>query len=127
MSTFTTPRARKASISGTPTTTRTASSNAPASPHYVTTRRHSLYGTEDRVIIDPGSRVWKIGFSGEARPRAVFRVQGRDGAPLWSLSSSTTNQDEEEEEQKVLYNILQQELRKVFHKYSSLSLSCAAK
>ncbi|KDQ18917.1 hypothetical protein BOTBODRAFT_28393, partial [Botryobasidium botryosum FD-172 SS1] len=37
-----------------------ASPSASASPpHYTTTRRRSLYGTEDRIILDPGSRVWK--------------------------------------------------------------------
>ena len=49
-------------------------------------RRHSLYGIEDRIVIEsaieqtskaklttsPGSRVWKVGFSGEPNPRAVF-------------------------------------------------------
>ncbi len=35
-------------------------------------KKHSLYGFDDRVVLDPGSRVWKIGFSGEAQPRAVF-------------------------------------------------------
>ncbi|WWD20116.1 hypothetical protein CI109_104591 [Kwoniella shandongensis] len=42
-----------------------------ASPAY-SSRRHSLYGIEDRIVIDPGSRVWKVGFSGETDPRAVF-------------------------------------------------------
>lgn len=61
---------------GTPSSIRQSSANpAPApSPHYATTRRHSLYGTEDRIVIDPGSRVWKVGFSGEGRPREVFSV-----------------------------------------------------
>lgn len=36
--------------------------------------RHSLYGAEDRVVLDLGSRVWKVGFSGESAPRAVFDV-----------------------------------------------------
>ncbi|WWC73483.1 uncharacterized protein I206_107453 [Kwoniella pini CBS 10737] len=44
---------------------------AGASPAY-SSRRHSLYGIEDRVVIDPGSRIWKVGFSGEADPRSVF-------------------------------------------------------
>jgi hypothetical protein len=116
--TMTTPRSRKTSLaSSTATPLRIASSNAPPSPHYTTTRRHSLYGTEDRVIIDPGSRVWKIGFSGEARPRAVFHVQGRNGSPLWSLNSTCINQENEEEEHKHLHNALQLELRRVFHRY----------
>ncbi|WWC95350.1 hypothetical protein V866_002212 [Kwoniella sp. B9012] len=44
---------------------------AGSSPAY-SSRRHSLYGIEDRVVIDPGSRVWKVGFSGESDPRSVF-------------------------------------------------------
>lgn len=35
------------------------------------TRRHSLFGTEDRVVLDIGSRYSKFGFSGEPRPRAI--------------------------------------------------------
>ncbi|UZJ52066.1 hypothetical protein CBS101457_001386 [Exobasidium rhododendri] len=35
-------------------------------------RRSSLFGTDDRVVLDIGSRVTKIGFSGEARPRDIF-------------------------------------------------------
>lgn len=43
--------------------------------------RHSLYGTEDRIILDPGASLWKVGFSGEARPRAVFRAAPRGSPP----------------------------------------------
>ncbi|CDZ98092.1 Actin and related proteins [Phaffia rhodozyma] len=35
-------------------------------------KRHSLYGTDDRIVLDPGSRIWKVGFSAEHRPRACF-------------------------------------------------------
>ncbi|KPV73935.1 uncharacterized protein RHOBADRAFT_45227 [Rhodotorula graminis WP1] len=47
-----------------------------ASPHYTTSlrSRHSLYGTEDRVVLDLGSSVWKVGFSGESQPRACASV-----------------------------------------------------
>ncbi|WVQ79414.1 hypothetical protein IAT38_001511 [Cryptococcus sp. DSM 104549] len=45
-----------------------------ASPAY-SSRRHSLYGIEDRVVLDLGSRIWKVGFSGEPDPRAVFFSQ----------------------------------------------------
>ncbi|KAJ9099859.1 hypothetical protein QFC21_003862 [Naganishia friedmannii] len=48
------------------------SPSAHLSPALSNLKKHSLYGTEDRVIIDPGSRIWKVGFSGEARPRRVF-------------------------------------------------------
>lgn len=35
------------------------------------TRRHSLFGTEDRIVLDIGSKYSKFGFSGEPRPRAI--------------------------------------------------------
>ncbi|GAA5903287.1 hypothetical protein JCM5296_005654 [Sporobolomyces johnsonii] len=49
-----------------------------SSPHYTTSlrSRHSLYGTEDRVVLDLGSRVWKVGFSGETGPRACWSWLG---------------------------------------------------
>jgi actin-related protein 10 len=80
-----------------------------ASPHYQTTRRHSLYGTEDRIVIDPGSRVWKVGFSGEGRPRDVFFV-----APLLRLQRSP-DPIQRDEEDRVLAARLQAHLRAVFH------------
>jgi actin-related protein 10 len=33
-----------------------------------------LYGTDDRVILDLGSQVWKAGFSSETSPRLVISV-----------------------------------------------------
>ncbi|GAC99114.1 actin [Pseudozyma hubeiensis SY62] len=56
-------------------TSRTANSSI-SSQNYTTaytgaTRRHSLFGTEDRVILDIGSRYSKFGFSGEPRPRVI--------------------------------------------------------
>ena len=100
----------------TPTTSRIAatSSAVHSSPHYQTTRRHSLYGTEDRIVIDPGSRIWKVGFSGEGRPRDVFFGNGEDGQALWGLTRAT-NQLDREEEDRLLQAKLQDELRSVFH------------
>ncbi|ORY34879.1 actin-domain-containing protein [Naematelia encephala] len=60
---------------------------AGASPAY-SSRRHSLYGIEDRVIIDPGSRIWRVGFSGEPDPRAVYWTQrspDTEGSEAWTL------------------------------------------
>jgi len=95
---------------GVPNTTRIArSAVVQASPHYQTTRRHSLYGTEDRVIIDPGSRVWKVGFSGEGRPRDVFFV-----SPVWGLQRSPDPLQREEED-RLLAAQIQAHLRAVFH------------
>lgn len=65
--------------------------------------RHTLYGTEDRVILDLGSRIWKIGFSGEASPRACLSVlsmlgresQGKsDECSIWDLEKSEIGQEE---------------------------------
>lgn len=81
------------------------------SPHYVTTRRHSLYGTEDRIIIDPGTRVWKVGFSGEGRPRDVFVV--KEWAPGTLIGKSAA---ETAELERVLECELQNCMRNVFFK-----------
>ncbi|KAJ1990875.1 hypothetical protein H4R33_001546 [Dimargaris cristalligena] len=51
-------------------------------------KRYSVYGTEDRVVLDLGSHSLKCGFSGEAQPRAVipldahFRWQPRAALPF---------------------------------------------
>jgi actin-related protein 10 len=96
----------------TPTASRVASTAAvQASPHYQTTRRHSLYGTEDRIVIDPGSRIWRVGFSGEGRPRDVFAV-----GPLWDLHRAA-DLAEREEEERVLEAKMQEHLRGVFHEW----------
>ena len=108
---------QNASVTATPPQTGVNASAMTASPAYTTTRRHSLYGTEDRVVIDPGSRIWKVGFSGESRPRAVFHVQGHNELPLWSLNARAS--DDYEEEERNLYNRLRHELRKVFHESGS--------
>ncbi|CCA68903.1 related to fungal specific actin related protein-Laccaria bicolor [Serendipita indica DSM 11827] len=93
-------------------------------PQYTATRRHSLYGTEDRIIIDPGSRFWKVGFSGEGKPRQVFLVGSRhvghahDEAgggvsQLWQLEGPKTA-EEREEADRMLAARLQDALRSVF-------------
>ncbi|KAF8968056.1 hypothetical protein BDZ97DRAFT_1755476 [Flammula alnicola] len=114
----TTPRAKATFNPATPATTRVAATNAPntvhASPHYATTRRHSLYGVEDRVVIDPGSRIWKVGFSGEGRPRDVFYGGGPSGPPFWKLTRAM-DPAERAEEDKLLEARLQGCLRSVFH------------
>jgi len=87
------------------------SSGSPA--YATTTRRHSLYGTEDRIIIDPGSRVWKIGFSGEGKPRHVGVVGQGSQASLWGSSQKYTT-EEREEEDRMLAQRLQDRLRSMF-------------
>jgi actin-related protein 10 len=69
------------------------------------------------VVIDPGSRIWKVGFSGEGRPRDVFFPQGRNGAPLWTLSRASESAERVEED-TLLELKLETCLRNVFHKYA---------
>ncbi|KAF9453509.1 fungal-specific actin related protein [Macrolepiota fuliginosa MF-IS2] len=110
----TTPTSRTANHPTTPATSRIANTHIiQASPHYTTTRRHSLYGVEDRIIIDPGSRIWKVGFSGEGKPRDVFHAVGPNDT-LWNLSRAA-DPFERTEEDKMLEIRLQKCLRSVFH------------
>jgi actin-related protein 10 len=111
------PASRRIStiIDSRPPTSRSSSSYVVGStPHYSSTRRHSLYGTEDRIIIDPGSKYWKVGFSGEGKPRQVYEiVQAEDEPTLWSWHSSRS-QEEYEEADRMLAARLQDALRAVF-------------
>lgn len=50
-------------------------------------RRHSIYGTEDRVVLDIGSLYIKCGFSGESHPRHII--------PTWSRLNRCKNPDGE--------------------------------
>ncbi|KAE9405210.1 actin-like ATPase domain-containing protein [Gymnopus androsaceus JB14] len=82
---------RKTSFNpSTPTTSR-INSHVQASPHYTTTRRHSLYGVEDRIIIDPGSLIWKVGFK-------VFYAGGKSAKGLWDLKRATDAAERAEED-----------------------------
>lgn len=92
------------------------SSMVQPSPHYTTTRRHSLYGIEDRIVIDPGSRIWKVGFSGEGKPRDVLYAGGDTVTPLWTLGRAP-GLAEREEEERLLEARVQERLRSVFHEY----------
>jgi actin-related protein 10 len=110
-----TPRGKTTYSPTTPAAARVANTHViQSSPHYSTTRRHSLYGVEDRVIIDPGSRLWKVGFSGEGKPRDVFLAGGTTGKSLWNLRRST-DPAERMEEDKLLEINLEGCLRSVFH------------
>ncbi|KWU45051.1 actin-like ATPase domain-containing protein, partial [Rhodotorula sp. JG-1b] len=67
------------------------------SPHYTTSlrSRHSLYGTEDRVVLDIGSSFIKAGFSGEPAPRECRRMTGTDAdGELWGLEKSEPTEEE---------------------------------
>ncbi|KAH0833331.1 hypothetical protein J3R83DRAFT_12399 [Lanmaoa asiatica] len=112
-----TPRAKSSltAHAATPTTTRVAGTHAlQSSPHYTTTRRHSLYGTEDRVVIDPGSRIWKVGFSGEGKPRDVFYVDTVNSESVWSWGRPTDPSARAEEDRMLEINI-ERCMRSVFH------------
>lgn len=51
------------------------------------TRRHSIYGTEDRVVLDIGSLYIKCGFSGESSPRHLV--------PTWFNQGQSRDSDGE--------------------------------
>ena len=68
-----------------------------SSPRYSITRRHSLYGVEDRVVIDPGSRIWKVGFSGEGKPRDVFYGAGDSAKAFWKFTRASDPADRVED------------------------------
>ncbi|KAF7312503.1 Fungal specific actin related protein [Mycena indigotica] len=109
-----TPQGKTAFEPRTPAARLPSSTIIQSSPHYTTTRRHSLYGVEDRIIIDPGSRIWKVGFSGEGRPRDVFYAGGVNEKPLWTLGLGSDSAEEVEKE-RVLEIRLEHHLRSVFH------------
>jgi actin-related protein 10 len=91
-----------------------SSYSAGGGSHY---RRHSLYGTEDRIIIDPGSKLWKVGFSGEGKPRQVYNVARPGEEPtIWNWKISSTAEEREEAE-RILAARMQQSLRAVFFEY----------
>ncbi|KZO90672.1 actin-like ATPase domain-containing protein [Calocera viscosa TUFC12733] len=90
--------------------------------HYSANRRHSLYGTEDRIVLDPGCRTWRVGFSGEGRPRDVFPAhkpvsftepREKERTSLWDLDMGSSMEDREEAE-RALYERLKDRLRKTF-------------
>ena len=67
---------------------------APSSASYSSTlrSRQALHGVEGSIVLDLGSRVWKVGFSGEEGPRDCLRVPAlSEGAEqelgIWGLES----------------------------------------
>lgn len=81
-----------------PRTRPPQTSTSHLSPHASSSLRprHSLYGTEDRIVLDLGSRVWKVGFSGESEPRVclnVLELLGTEGG-IWELEKGKGTEEE---------------------------------
>ncbi|KAL1407462.1 hypothetical protein Q8F55_006895 [Vanrija albida] len=97
-------------------------SRRPTGHHSPAYRRHS-YGAEDRVVIDPGSRVWKVGISGEADPRAVFWAADegdRSGAAeVWDLDlgSVAGAHGNRTEARRMVAARVERRLREAFHRH----------
>lgn len=51
--------------------------------------KSSIYGTDDRIVLDIGSRYCKIGYSGEHFPRHIYSYPT---APLFSLNLKSTEE-----------------------------------
>ncbi|KAJ3044898.1 hypothetical protein HDV00_000180 [Rhizophlyctis rosea] len=87
-------------------------------------RRHSVYVTEDRIVLDIGSLYIKCGFSGEPKPRHVFPCTvplpyagGHEGCradgklvPLFHLQLDPEYFD-------YLKNLLSDKFRAIYHNY----------
>lgn len=75
--------------------------------------------------MSPGSRVWKVGFSGEPDPRAVFwaldasRADRTGGSEMWDLDlgSVTGARRNRVEARRLVGARLDRRLREVFHKH----------
>lgn len=92
-------------------------------------RRQSLFGNDDRIILDIGSRVSKIGFSGEARPREIFytlegiyengeNILEHTGGLLWTPDMFRCRTDEERRLKTVTLKArLTTILREIFYKW----------
>lgn len=75
------------SVSSEPLSSNYLSNYSSASSFHNFTRRHSIYGTEDRVVLDIGSLYIKCGFSGESSPRHLV--------PTWSYLGKSRDDDGE--------------------------------
>lgn len=75
------------SVSTEPLSSGYLSSYTSSSSFHNFTRRHSIYGTEDRVVLDIGSLYIKCGFSGEPSPRHLV--------PTWSYLGQSRDADGE--------------------------------
>lgn len=109
----------KSSRTRTSTSTSTGTTSRPSLGIISNTRRHSLFGTEDRIVLDLGTRITKIGFSGESRPRLVARTlqlaslnrlspgyapisQQQQNDTLWDMDFGKCRDDRERQEKEDL-------------------------
>lgn len=101
------------------TPTRVTASTQQPSPAYLSTRKYTLYGSEDYAILDLGSRYWKYGFSGEAGPRGIVDMvsMGASADGLWNLACA---KDWSEEDECQVEAIVQATLRKILYRYLML-------
>lgn len=65
------------SVSSEPLSSNYLSSYTSSTSFHSFPRRQSIYGTEDRVVLDIGSLYIKCGFSGESHPRHVVSTSSR--------------------------------------------------
>lgn len=85
----------------------------------------TLLGSEDRVVIDLGSRMCRAGFGGDAVPRAMFdaaalgaRTLGRELDALWELDMMTASTPRTLQQRHMeLLRCLTYILRSVFQEY----------
>lgn len=113
----------RASTSTLRTPARPPPTNLGPSPAYVGTSRsrHAVYGIDDRIVLDLGSRVWKAGFSGESKPRVVASVKevcGGEGEELWTLRGVEAMVEEEQDrleaDEVIRKERIQDGLRRIF-------------
>ncbi|CAK9781270.1 actin-like ATPase domain-containing protein [Cutaneotrichosporon oleaginosum] len=114
---------RPPSPSKTPKRADPGPSRRLSSPAHAAARRQSLYGHDDRIVIDPGSRVWKVGFSGEPDARACFFAPDfadrTRASEVWDLDLSATAgaRGIVAEARRLVQVRIQRRLRDTFHKH----------
>ncbi|BEJ15991.1 hypothetical protein CspHIS471_0505960 [Cutaneotrichosporon sp. HIS471] len=107
----------------TPKRQESATGRRISSPAQAAARRQSLYGHDDRIVIDPGSRVWKVGFSGEPDPRTCFFAHDSTdrtrATEIWDLDLSATAgaHGNVAEARRLVQARIQRRLRDTFHKH----------
>jgi actin-related protein 10 len=106
--------------------TRTTSTGGIGGIPYVG-RRHSIYGTEDRIVLDIGSLYLKCGFSGESQPRYIIPVSGdlafhrdhpcNESCRKQSRFAELLTPNDAQKDQEVLEETLRYYLYDVFYRY----------